>query len=214
MNKLINTEILNKKVDITHANTIERVISVEIKKIKPSNENFYSINKTELEILKLSISENGQLDPILLTDEFEIISGHRRFEAMRELGFSEVKGIIIRTESDVDKRVLLIEANRYRNKSEKDKLKEIEIAIELVKEKKKLNPNYKGRTAELAAEMLGISAATIKRSQAKKKKESREPKNNFNSTLKFNANHIDDVVKLEKFLNQQGYDFQLKTKLK
>lgn len=218
MKQLIDINNLNNRASATNAETVERVISISIDDIKPSIENFYSIDKTELELLKESIRENGQLDPLLLTDDFEIISGHRRFEAMKQLNFIEIQAIVKRVNSELEKKILLVEANRYRNKSAEDKQKEIEIAIELVKERKKSDPNFKGRTASLAAEMLGISAATVKRIQKKVKENkvgSNEPKKQkYNTTLKINLDNMDDVVRVENFLNQFGYDFELQTKLK
>lgn len=173
---LIDTSKITDKITKANTETIARIVSVEINKLKPSEKNFYTLS--DIELLKESIVENGQIEPITITEDFEIISGHRRYTACKELNFEIIKAVIISDVSDIEKEMLLIEANRQRVKTEEDKLIEFQKMKELVKKKKEEDPNYKGKTLELIAEKMGVSHSTAKR-LAKKEKErnegSREP---------------------------------------
>jgi len=57
--------------------------------IKPSliNEEIYS--PTDMSDLELSLKQNGQLEPIVINSNGDIISGHRRYFSMRRLGWKE-----------------------------------------------------------------------------------------------------------------------------
>ena len=85
----------------------------------PTNDEIY--DKTDLSSLVGSIDQNGLLEPIVVTKTGTIISGHRRFAAVKELGWEDVDVRIVDVENEV---IALIEHNRYRTKSEKDVLRE------------------------------------------------------------------------------------------
>jgi hypothetical protein len=112
-----------------------------------------------------SIKANGLLSSIWITKEKTIISGHRRINACKALGISEIEAEV-REYSDL----LVIEANRYREKSWKEKLAENE-AIEKLKghshggnrrSKKFQDQNSDlGRTIQKSAQALGMSHDTL-----------------------------------------------------
>ena len=52
--------------------------------VHPENERIYS--PSDLNDLEKSLSANGQLEPIAITKDKRIISGHRRFMSMKNLG--------------------------------------------------------------------------------------------------------------------------------
>ena len=67
------------------------VISIPINKLHPFKDHPYKVvDNTEMNNLTESIQENGILTPLLIrplegtTDEYEVISGHRRLYAARK----------------------------------------------------------------------------------------------------------------------------------
>jgi ParB family chromosome partitioning protein len=71
---------------------ISIVEQIEMKMIRPSQfsvrDKFQKMNDDEIELLASSIREHGLLQPILirpLSHGFEIVAGHRRFQACRSL---------------------------------------------------------------------------------------------------------------------------------
>lgn len=89
----------------------------------PLNEQIYSNLKPDQALLD-SIQSHGLLEPIVVTPEGLIISGHRRSEACRQLGFVMVD---TRQINDVGERLeeKLIEFNRQRIKTSLERVREI-----------------------------------------------------------------------------------------
>ena len=56
----------------------------------PSNNQIYQKQFENLEKLEKSIKQYGQLEPIVITSENTIISGHRRFKVLKNLGYKVV----------------------------------------------------------------------------------------------------------------------------
>ena len=81
----------------------------------PDNERIYS--PTDLEELENSLSSFGQMEPIAVTTSNKIISGHRRFVAMRNLGWTECEIRVVDPENEI---ISLIEHNRHRQKTTSD----------------------------------------------------------------------------------------------
>lgn len=76
------------------------------------------IGKKHIEILKKSIREDGQLDPIKITVDGKILDGHHRFLAIRSLKETHnadllIKYIIIETQDEID---LIIKLNSITKK--------------------------------------------------------------------------------------------------
>jgi len=59
----------------------------------------------DLSQLKRSIQDVGLLTPIIVNEHNELLSGFRRLEACRELGWSEVEVKLIQTEQDPVKKL-------------------------------------------------------------------------------------------------------------
>ena len=88
----------------------------------PENNRIYESHC--LEDLKTSLNIHGQMEPLAVTKSGLIISGHRRYNAMNSLGWSECDVRIVEPENEI---IALIEHNRYRQKSSSDILKEARI---------------------------------------------------------------------------------------
>lgn len=96
-------------------------MKISISQLKPSpfSGNIYSHQPTQ--DLIDSIKENGVLVPIWITKDGVIVSGHRRVNACKILNIAEIEAEIKEYSSE-----LVIEANRYRQKTWSEKLKEAE----------------------------------------------------------------------------------------
>ena len=96
-------------------------MKVSIKKVKPNPLNDEIYSSSDLSDLVESIKLNGQLESINVNKKMTIISGHRRYYSMLQLGFKEVE---VEVKEYDDELIGLIEHNRYRVKTVQDILNE------------------------------------------------------------------------------------------
>jgi len=90
----------------------------------PKNQEIYSLSS--IEDLTKSISEVGLLQPIIINQKFQVISGNRRFVAIQKLEWNEVE-VEQRTISEKDEEFLLVHYNKQRVKSFKELLNEYKV---------------------------------------------------------------------------------------
>ena len=110
---------------------------VPVSEIKPSPENdqlYRPVDRSDPEIIELaeSIKKHGLKEPIVITADNWILSGHRRYAACCRLGLTEVPVRVepIHREHDIDAFVLLLrEHNRQREKSFDEKVREELLTI-------------------------------------------------------------------------------------
>ena len=95
---------------------------ISLLKPHPINDKIYS--NRSCEDLEASISLNGLLEPLVITKENTIISGHRRWLACKNLNMDKVD---VRVCDFDDEKIALVELNRYRNKTATELLNEIFI---------------------------------------------------------------------------------------
>ena len=95
-------------------------MKIAINKLHPFyNHPFKVIDNAEMDDLVLSIKEQGILTPIIVrplentSDEFEIISGHRRYRAAQLLGQKEVE-VSVRYVNRDEAAVMLVDSNLHR----------------------------------------------------------------------------------------------------
>lgn len=110
-------DILMKERDVS-----EKIQYVEISKLQNFKNHIFSpIAKNKFEELKTSIEQNGVLVPIIIRKisnrEFEIISGHNRVQACKELGYNTIPAII-KDVDDNEANLIMIDTNV----SQRDKL--------------------------------------------------------------------------------------------
>ena len=90
----------------------------------PVNSEIY--RESDVQDLMNSISEVGLLQPLVVTPDKTIISGHRRFSAIRSLGWTEVECEVKEIPPDqIDVHIVLY--NQGRNKVATEILREIKI---------------------------------------------------------------------------------------
>ena len=86
----------------------------------PLNGTIYDLSN--IDDLVFSIEEKGLLQPLILNQRNQILSGHRRFTAIKELGWTEVECEIVETKSQEEESELLVHHNKQRVKTWKEKV--------------------------------------------------------------------------------------------
>ena len=142
------------------------VVNIDVHDLIPSQDNFYHVDDE----LKRSIELVGILQPLLVSrpenGKYRVIAGHRRRLAVLSLleeGKEEMRFVpCVFKKEDVRDRLALIMANRFRDKTDWEKMMEAIQAEELAKELKK-EYSLNGRTREVLAEITGTTEAQLGR---------------------------------------------------
>lgn len=146
-----------------------KALEEKIGNLTPDEKNFYSMDG--IDELKQSIELVGLLQPLLVSEpntegKRTVIAGHRRLMALQQLvsegkpQYEKVQVIERKRQDEIVDRLSLIMANRYRDKTEWEKMKETVETDRLLKELKK-KVNLKGNLRELLAEIANTNTAKI-----------------------------------------------------
>ena len=185
-NKFNLTQLLNQRsretaavaaavADDTEKETTTEALTstADIYDLIPSKDNFYSTDSVE--DLKQSIELLGILQPLLVTDEEDgkrrIIAGHRRRLAIMQLvdegkeRFRYVPIMVKPTKDAIIDRLALIMTNRFREKTDWEKMTEALETEKLVLELKE-QMDIPGRTRDLLSEIVNTSPAQLGRYKA------------------------------------------------
>ena len=94
--------------------------TIPITKIHPFEEHPYKVlDNEEMNELIQSVQQHGILSPLIVrpiegkTDEYEIISGHRRFRAAQKAGLTEIPAVIYALNRD-EAAIMLVDSNLHR----------------------------------------------------------------------------------------------------
>ena len=94
--------------------------NISIEKLHPFENHPYKVqDNEEMERLAESIKVHGVVSPIIVrplentTDEYEIISGHRRVMASRKAGITEVPALVVSLDRDAAA-IVLVDSNLHR----------------------------------------------------------------------------------------------------
>lgn len=143
---------------------------VDVRELVPSKDNFYHVD-TEL---KQSIEIFGVMQPLLVQkkeDGYHVIAGHRRRLAVMELvnegkeQFAKVPVVLYESESETLDQLALIVANRFREKTDWEKMTET-IETEKLVQKIKEEMKIAGKTREMVAQILDTSSSTLAKYKA------------------------------------------------
>lgn len=145
------------------------IVMVDVEDLVPSKDNFYHVDSD----LKRSIELVGVLQPLLVNKpengKYKVIAGHRRRLAAMELvkeGKESFRFLpCVFKKEDVMDRLAIIMANRFREKTDWEKMTEAVEAEELAKELKK-EYSIEGRTREILSEITGVAEAQLGRYKA------------------------------------------------
>lgn len=95
---------------------------IEISKLYPFENHPFQVKDDEnMDFLMASIKENGVLSPIIVRskentmDEYEIISGHRRFRAVQRLGYKTIPAFVYDLDRD-SATVAVVDSNLHRER--------------------------------------------------------------------------------------------------
>ena len=147
---------------------------VSVRKMKPSKDNFYSIDEEEITRLARTIElvglqQNFVVKKIPGTDEYEVIAGHKRRLAVLKLldegkeEFEMQPCKIIYTDDDIKNELTLIFTNStQRIRTDAEMMKEVEETDRLLKQLRE-NQKIEGRTDEIIAQLIGSSKTQVAR---------------------------------------------------
>ena len=145
------------------------VQELDIDLLVPSENNFYGIR--EIEELTESIKEYGLMHNVVVRKrndgKYEILSGERRFRALREIDYKKVPCRIVKDDvTELDAEVMLIQANmQQRELNLQEKMQGIKRLQEIYTEKRKSGEKLQGKTRDLIGKHLGISGVQVGRYQ-------------------------------------------------
>ncbi len=92
--------------------TLDRTIMEAVRKLRPNKRNARTHPKKQIRQLANVIRQFGWTYPILVDEDFEIICGHARWEAAKELGLTNAPILVMRGLSDAEKLALAIADNK------------------------------------------------------------------------------------------------------
>lgn len=130
----------------------------------PDNEEIYTLDGVEE--LAEDIKEVGLVTPLIVRQlengQYQILSGHRRYLACREIDLEPVKAVVIKEVDDLQARRFLIATNNYRVKSPMEQAREIQALEEIYSQQNKRFPDRFSVIGAIAAD-LDTSTATVRR---------------------------------------------------
>ena len=119
---------------------IAKVQEVTLSKLKPYENNAKIHGAGQIEKLKASIEEFGFLTPCLIDEEYNLIAGHGRVMAAKELGMESVPCVFVEGLTEAQRRAYILADNRLGELgewdmdlvfSELEELKDMDFDIEL-----------------------------------------------------------------------------------
>lgn len=159
-------------------NSTDEVVLIPVGKLKPTSKNFYSIEDdrvrklaASIEMLssedKLGIQQNLVVRKIGDSEEYEIVSGETRWQAVNLLlseGRTKIAEVPCKVESGSDpvrdELILILTNSTQRVRSDAEKMKEIDRLRELLQEYKK-NHKLGGTMQQAIADILGVSKTKV-----------------------------------------------------
>ena len=107
-----------KEVD-NMKNTMKTPVAIPVEKLRPFDEHPFKVkDDDEMNTLIESIQTQGILSPLIVrpienTDEYEIISGHRRLHAAQKAGITEIPALIYALDRDAAA-IAVVDSNLHR----------------------------------------------------------------------------------------------------
>jgi DNA modification methylase len=92
--------------------TLDRTIVEAVRKLRPNKRNARTHPKKQIRQLANVIRQYGWTYPIVVDENYEIICGHARWEAAKELNFKNVPILVMRGLRDAEKLALAIADNK------------------------------------------------------------------------------------------------------
>ncbi len=105
--------------------------------LNPRNEEVYSDREDLSDSFVESIRKDGILQPLVVAADWLLISGHRRLEAAKRVGFDEVPVIMREFTGELERLEALVQYNLHREKTYSQKMREAELLAEVEAERAK-----------------------------------------------------------------------------
>ena len=144
---------------------IKSPVNIPVSKIHPFEGNPYKVlDNDEMNNLICSIQEQGILTPIIIrpienTDEYEVISGHRRLHATVKAGMKEVPAFIYAVTRD-EAAIMLVDSNLHREHIlPSEKAFAYKLKLDAIKHQGKTSMQL---AQKLSVEVVGESAGESK----------------------------------------------------
>lgn len=223
-------DMVNKRPKQVQQENTSDTVYRDVFELVPSKENFYGTDPDRLQGLKNSIQLFGVMQDVLIEDvngEDHIISGHCRTMCCRMLveeGHEEFRKInckyttvkddtrkMFLEDSEEDhettqllEKLAVIQANRFREKTDWEKMKEALETEEIIKGLRELT-ELKGKTRDMVRETIGVSGTQMERYHAVQKKLSPEWMKEFQSA-KINITVARELADLDEKYQKQAME--------
>ena len=176
MSKFDLSTILQKD-DVFKLNTLE-IVNVKCSQIKTNDENFFEV--TNVDELAESIELIGLQQPLVVTKSsngYLLIAGHRRFSAIKSLGWETVPCIISSQANSELETLALIQTNtQTRELTYAERIEAVKRTEQALKSLKEKGYKFSGRLRDKIAEITKESPSEIGKMQAIEKNLSSEGK--------------------------------------
>lgn len=148
-----------------------KIEEIEIDRICPNEDNFYSMNKDDIDKLKKSIEIVGLQQNMVVKKEndiYKIIAGHRRYESIKLIHeednnkFKTIPCKVVEDDEILDKLILIITNSTARELSDWEKVEQSRQLKEALTEYKK-RENLPGRVRDIIADILKVSPTQVAR---------------------------------------------------
>lgn len=93
-------------------NTVKEVIERSVGSLKPYARNARTHSKKQIKQIASSIERFGFVNPVLISDDGEIIAGHGRVEAAKQLGIETVPTLALSHLSETERRAYVLADNK------------------------------------------------------------------------------------------------------
>ncbi len=198
------------------------IITRQLSDIKRNSE--YLRHKTDVDSLKKSIESVGLINPLTINKENELLAGSRRFQAITELGWTEVDVHLVDHDS-LQQELISIDENLVREPLNRMELErclnrgreiyeqlnpnaiKIDISNESLNPENKLKEKKQEKTdtdsfAAITAEKTGLSKSVIK-SAIKRDALAADSVKQARSQGELNASQTNEIIQLEKDLQEK-----------
>ena len=147
-------------------NTMKKPVATPVEKLHPfAGHPFKVKDDEEMNTLIESIQTQGVLSPLIVrpienTDEYEVISGHRRLHAARKAGITEVPALIYALDRDAAA-IAVVDSNLHREHIlPSEKAFAYKLKMEAL--------SHQGKRTDLTSDQIGpkLTAATISESDS------------------------------------------------
>lgn len=156
-------------------NTMKKPVVIPVEKLRPFDGHPFKVkDDDEMNTLIESIQTQGILSPLIVrpienTDEYEVISGHRRLHAAQKAGITEVPALIYALDRDAAA-IAVVDSNLHREHIlPSEKAFAYKLKMEALSHQGKrtdltsTQPVAKLRTADVVGEALNESRETVRR---------------------------------------------------